>query len=837
VSSCFSSNVTAFALNAISNLNPRPAGQCRQQFPQLQATLGNLNANQLQSNPAQISFMHPSQLGALSSGDALTVAMALNSNSGQQLSPQMAMSLGRNIPPNTPLTSIASIASSVPLSCFANTNPSQLVSLISTMDTGNMSPARKQYLGSKIASSGNASVLASFLANTNDPNMINSIPASMFSSLNINISNIPPANLPKSYQKQLATQTLASQGLAAITSTTTLAQILPGITKSSINSIPSSSAPATLTNIANASIVNSIPITGIQRSNMLNALLTALYANASTTNLTVALNYLSTSQLSVLYPLFIEANSTILTAFSQLSTFTTVISNVADLSATSCCSYSRSGRALFTSFAAPFLFNYYNLDLSDLYSLGPCLASTLSATYLQALSPSTFITYFSTLGNAFQPDATQVPVVQQLIAAYAANTTVMASTSQSTLLFSALSDLAIFFPFSTYASNITTWSTNGGALMSTITAARSPSVSANQLCQIGMSSAATSAYTTLINTYGSIFATQYVASVSTAAAGRKKRQSSSYTFTCTDLTTMGSGISSLTAAQLSTLSTSNFSSCQTLIGLASNSWSSSQLAVLAATAISLYTSPSQISDANIAALNSVLLGFTQTQLSQLVFTSTTSISALGALSGWSSAQLSGLSTPLTNYINTNCSGSVTSDLMTSSSHLLCAFSSAQVTNVTSAMFTASISTLSGISMACPNMANWYTLAKTVSTYATPYSSLSVLSELGAVISGITTTDIALVSADGVSSITTSALQYMPAATVNTLSSTQLAGLAVDQVSALMNSPYYSSFSASLQASLQSSATGTTVTANSASSLVFSKLSLGLYAIFLVIFYH
>ena len=54
MSSCFSSNVTAFALNAISKLNPQPAGQCRQQFPQLQATLGNLNAAQLQSNPGNL---------------------------------------------------------------------------------------------------------------------------------------------------------------------------------------------------------------------------------------------------------------------------------------------------------------------------------------------------------------------------------------------------------------------------------------------------------------------------------------------------------------------------------------------------------------------------------------------------------------------------------------------------------------------------------------------------------------------------------------------------------------------------------------------------------------
>jgi hypothetical protein len=96
------------------------------------------------------------------------------------------------------------------------------------------------------------------------------------------------------------------------------------------------------------------------------------------------------------------------------------------------------------------------LALSDLYLLGPCLASTLSSTYLQNISPSTFVSYFSTLGNAFQPDSTQLPIVQQLIASYAANTTIMASSSQDTLLFSTLSDLAMFYPFSTYASNITT---------------------------------------------------------------------------------------------------------------------------------------------------------------------------------------------------------------------------------------------------------------------------------------------------------------------------------------------------------------------------------------------
>jgi hypothetical protein len=94
--------------------------------------------------------MQPSQLSAFTPSQALAVAQALNSNNGQSLSPHMAASLGANIPPNTPLTSIASIASSVPLNCFASTSPAQLVSLIGNMDTENMSPSRKSYLGSKV---------------------------------------------------------------------------------------------------------------------------------------------------------------------------------------------------------------------------------------------------------------------------------------------------------------------------------------------------------------------------------------------------------------------------------------------------------------------------------------------------------------------------------------------------------------------------------------------------------------------------------------------------------------------------------------------------------------
>ncbi len=98
---------------------------------------------------AYVSFMKPSQLGAMSSADSLTVAQAL-STSGNKLSPAMAKSLGQNIPPNAPLNNIAGIASSVPLSCFNNTSPGQLANLIGSMDLSNMDPMKKGFIASKV---------------------------------------------------------------------------------------------------------------------------------------------------------------------------------------------------------------------------------------------------------------------------------------------------------------------------------------------------------------------------------------------------------------------------------------------------------------------------------------------------------------------------------------------------------------------------------------------------------------------------------------------------------------------------------------------------------------
>ncbi len=96
------------------------------------------------------------------------------------------------------------------------------------------------------------------------------------------------------------------------------------------------------------------------------------------------------------------------------------------------------------------------MALSDLYALGPCLVSVLPDTYVQNINPSTFVSYFSTLGNVYQPKASQQTIAQSLISSYVSNSSVMASTSQATVAFSTLGSLALYYPFSTYSNSIST---------------------------------------------------------------------------------------------------------------------------------------------------------------------------------------------------------------------------------------------------------------------------------------------------------------------------------------------------------------------------------------------
>ena len=201
-SNIFSANQALFGQTVIGFLPPHVGAQCRKQFSSLVSAASATNASYLALNLATVSLLTPAQMGAFSPADSLSLAQAL-STGGKKLAPSMAKSLGANIASNQTLSGIASIASGLPLTVFSNTAAATLVSLVGSMDLGNMDGFRKGFIATKIAASNNATNIQNLLLSTSDSSIVNSIPTSLFSTLSINISAIPAANLPKAYVKWL----------------------------------------------------------------------------------------------------------------------------------------------------------------------------------------------------------------------------------------------------------------------------------------------------------------------------------------------------------------------------------------------------------------------------------------------------------------------------------------------------------------------------------------------------------------------------------------------------------------------------------------------------------
>ncbi len=75
------------------------------------------------------------------------------------------------------------------------------------------------------------------------------------------------------------------------------------------------------------------------------------------------------------------------------------------------------------------------------------------------------------------------------------------------------------------------------------------------------------------------------ASLSTSS-GRKRRTVT--TLTCSYINTLSGSLNSLSVAQLATLTTAEFTSCQLVLGASTNSWSSAQLTQLASLASAVF---------------------------------------------------------------------------------------------------------------------------------------------------------------------------------------------------------------------------------------------------------
>lgn len=171
-------------------------------------------------------------------------------------------------------------------------------------------------------------------------------------------------------------------------------------------------------------------------------------------------------------------------------------------------------------------------------------------------------------------------------------------------------------------------------MISRIQSARDLTDSEIQKCRFGVFNDANTL--ALQQSVQDAFVTNYIASISTS---KRRQLRSSTVLTCDDLNNLATSLNSINATYLATINTTDFVACQTLLGDSTNGWSAEQLAALVAKAKEVYPDLSAVSDTNIAELNSICLGFSDTDLALLRFNALSSISALGALSSWTSSQV------------------------------------------------------------------------------------------------------------------------------------------------------------------------------------------------------
>lgn len=186
------------------------------------------------------------------------------------------------------------------------------------------------------------------------------------------------------------------------------------------------------------------------------------------------------------------------------------------------------------------------------------------------------------------------------------------------------------------------------------------------------------------------------------------------------------------------------------------------------------------------------------------------LSNLGALDKWSTDQLSGLSTPISTYIQTKLSNTITPVAMTSLKNLLCSLKSSEISSayISADTFKSSISAPKSLSIAnCPNIGLWYQFAKSNPLFSSntgrqssssPVLSSSQVNQLGAVMGGITQADLATLTQGQISQISTSALKLTSQSVLESMSSTQIKGLSATQAQSILDAYPSISISSSLQ---------------------------------------
>jgi len=276
-------------------------------------------------------------------------------------------------------------------------------------------------------------------------------------------------------------------------------------------------------------------------------------------------------------------------------------------------------------------------------------------------------------------------------------------------------------------------------------------------------------------------AAKKLSALKTASASSRSKRSTTAT-TCDDLKAMGTSATSVAATDLSTLSNTDFSDCAETLG-AMTGWASDQAMALATKAKAAWGAVSTWTTEEVRQAGSIIGGLAASDVSQLNLNSNDAMASIGK-HAFDSTHLSNGFARWLSQAKSSLTTSVTAAELSTIGHFACGATTTHISGFTSAVYSDAASSIGALTTCeSTQLASYATKAKAAYGNDVTAWTTSTVTDVGAVIGGLSKADLAKLTTTQLAVITPGSIEQIPPSNFAGFTTTQLSALTSSQANA------------------------------------------------------
>ncbi|CAH1272907.1 OTOA [Branchiostoma lanceolatum] len=269
-----------------------------------------------------------------------------------------------------------------------------------------------------------------------------------------------------------------------------------------------------------------------------------------------------------------------------------------------------------------------------------------------------------------------------------------------------------------------------------------------------------------------------------SSGSRRRRQATVYT--CTQVQNLGNAAVSLTTAELSAMTSAEFTNCLEFLG-GLTGWSTAQLELMRDRVFSDIAAAGSLTTDQIFKLGKIATAFTTTHLSALDLSDIDAVYNIAQHSGYSAAQAEAA---FTRYLGSTAVSAISSEHLVGLSNFLGGMTTAQIAQIDSTAFTDSVANIGNLTVFSTDQFTALKEKAVSASGATSSWSAATVTNVGTVAAGLTEAELTALTDAQVPAITPGAIALIPGSTLaNGLSTAQLNLLSMEQAQAVTNDQY------------------------------------------------